>query len=463
MKKLFTLMVVVVAVATACQKEGLDAPKQSNETSTELAIVNSKTTRSYDEALKIAEDALQLVDGDDTRATKRRVIKRTEGQTVMRSVTRGSEAAEEPIMYIFNNENDEGFTIIAANKDYEPLIAVTEYGNYTYGEPTGVEPFDNYMKDVVEAYSLIPPIIPIDPDDPDDPDDPYIPEPGCIVDTVQYNHVEYGPYLVTKWGQSGIYGSEASNGLAGCGPTAMAQIMAYHRRPSSLEITYTFREPDLELNWDELIEHYSGIGYSGLNGWYCNCGCDYETLSKLMREIGHRAGASYNDGQTSTDEYDIRDGFNNLNYTATVNNDLVFEITSWHSTVKSDIISDLSNRKPLIMCGVDDDEGHAWVVDGYMKHDHKFDYYFQNYDTTDPSDYVYSHSNENHYEVLHFNWGWNGRCDGWFSHGCLRTNNAMDYDDDSLNNNIDYNFIWQNELIQNIAPTWTIIPITPVQ
>ena len=98
---------------------------QQNQ-SIELADSN---TRSYDEALAIAEDALILLESNETRSTTKRVIKRNEGQTVMRPVTRGSETQEEPIMYVFNNEDNQGFTIVAADRSQQPLIAVTEYGN----------------------------------------------------------------------------------------------------------------------------------------------------------------------------------------------------------------------------------------------------------------------------------------------------------------------------------------------
>ena len=142
MKRLLLSWTVVAVAATSCQKEVVynDTPVQNQS----VELVNS-CTRSYDEALAIAEDALKLLEGEETRSTTRRVIKRNEGQTVKRPVTRGSETSDEPIMYVFNNEDNQGFTIVAADRSRDPLIAVTELGSYTYGEPTGVEAFDAYM------------------------------------------------------------------------------------------------------------------------------------------------------------------------------------------------------------------------------------------------------------------------------------------------------------------------------
>ena len=151
MKRLLLSLAVVVVAAASCQKDFVYNDNVKEKESVELTA-----TRSYDEALKIAEDALSLLDGIETRSGKKRVIKSAEGQTVMRPVTRGSETTEEPIMYVFNNENDEGFTIVAADRSQQPLIAVTEQGNYTYGEPTGVEPFDLLMEDVATTLSINP-------------------------------------------------------------------------------------------------------------------------------------------------------------------------------------------------------------------------------------------------------------------------------------------------------------------
>ena len=133
MKKFYLLLATVAVAATSCQKDVVynDTPQQNQS----IELVNSNT-RSYEEALAIAEDAITLLEGDDTRSTTKRVIKRNEGQIVMRPVTRGGEASEEPMMYVFNNEDNQGFTIVAADRSQQPLIAVTEYGNYTYGEST---------------------------------------------------------------------------------------------------------------------------------------------------------------------------------------------------------------------------------------------------------------------------------------------------------------------------------------
>ena len=100
MKRCFCILALGAIVFASCQREEVFVDRP-NEVKSDVLVVDTKT-RSYDEALAIAEDALKLLEGDETRSTNKRVIKRSEGQTVMRPVTRGSETEEEPIMYVFN-------------------------------------------------------------------------------------------------------------------------------------------------------------------------------------------------------------------------------------------------------------------------------------------------------------------------------------------------------------------------
>ena len=153
MQKICIFALTLAMVVVSCQKE---VAIDGNSVEPTTADATQSVTRSYDEALAIAEDALKLLEGDDTRSAKQRSIKRDEGQIVYRPTTRGTEAEAEPIMYVFNNENNEGFTVVAANRSIYPLIAVVESGNYTYGEPTGVEPFDLLMEDVTNTLSILP-------------------------------------------------------------------------------------------------------------------------------------------------------------------------------------------------------------------------------------------------------------------------------------------------------------------
>lgn len=455
MKKIILTLAVVAVAAMSCQKDFVynDRPKEKDG-------VELTATRSYDEALKIAEDALSLLEGEDTRSTKKRVIKRTEGQTVMRPVTRGSETTEEPIMYVFNNENDEGFTVVAANRSQQPLIAVTEQGNYTYGEPTGVEPFDLYIDGIATQLMVIPTPIPL-------PDLPLIPTPGCISDTVYYNHSKVDAMLSTKWGQSGIYGQLCPNGLSGCTNTAAVQIMAYHKHPDFLLTTYrgVHNTDAITIDWDELLLHTEGIGTynSSLNKYVCNCGCNYEHISIIMREIGYRANTSYNFDDPNTEENELGSGadelaIRNVLFITGFGNPIHVENITFEN-YRDVIYQNLDNNMPMYVSGFQaTGAGHAWVIDGYEHKSYRIDYYRSN-PNYNPNivynpepEYVYDFTHEYESNLLHFNWGWNGNCDGWFAYGCFVPKDGQNYDDDNEANSSNYNFNQLINLVYNINP-----------
>lgn len=454
----FYLLALMAMVAISCHREVevIDPmPSPSEDVTAEITPLNVRT---YDEALAIAEDALKMVDGDDTRSANKRRIMRNSGQVVSLPVTRGGEdVGEQPIMYVFNNENNEGFTIVAAEKSRQPLIAVTESGNYTYGEPTDVDAFDAYIDGVVERMVVTPgtPITPIP---------PIPPTPAYITDTVRYDYTSVGPLLSTKWGQSGIYAREIPLGRAGCVPIAIAQVMAYHRYPYTLELTYKTPSTTISLNWTNILKHVSGNGY--LSGLYCcDCGCDYDALSKMIKEIGVRAGIDYSlppiggDVSVSAGIEDAIRVLHQMGYSATEFVP-IFDI----QTYMSDLLSDLQDGRPALLAGHDSsvDEGHMWVADGYKYMDYEIDFYRENPNYNpiifngEPQ-YVYEYTITAHNEWVHLNWGWNGMCNGWFDLDYYATDNADVYDDPNVNNNHDYNFRYNIELIYEIYPEFNIV------
>lgn len=457
MKKMCLFMLVMAVFITSCQKDVICHCIPNNNNG--LTVENSMT-RSYEEALQIAEDAIDLLEGDQTRIRKHRTIKRNEGQIVTRAITRSGETREEPVMYVFNNENDEGFTIVSADRSKQALIAVTEKGNYSYGTPTGIEPFDLYVEEI--AAQLMSGFTPAPL-----PDVPSIPSIGGLCDTIYCNYSKVDAMLTTKWGQSGIYGNLCPNGLSGCSNTAAVQIMAYHKYPSLLFLTYLGVNDftAITIDWDNILCHDEGIGTynSSLGKYVCNCGCNYEHISAIMREVGFRANTSYNFDDPSTpknergsgaDELAIRNVFFILGFGNPVHVEgVTFE------DYQDVIYSNLDNKMPMYVSGFQSTGGgHAWVIDGYEHKSCRIDYYRDN-PNYNPNDiynleprYIYDFTYENKSNLLHFNWGWDGSCDGWFAYGCFAPNDGQDYDDDSELNHSIYNFDQWINLVYNIQP-----------
>lgn len=436
MRKILLTLAAMAIIAVSCQKEvsHIELPRE-NETE------DVTSTRSYNEALQIAEDALNLLEYKDTRSSKNRVIKRDEGQIVMRPVTRGNETTEEPIIYVFNNENNEGFVIVAADRSQQPIIAVTEEGNYTYGIPTGVEAFDEYINNTIEVMSYIPTLPPVI----DIPN----PNPSVYTDYIDI-HEEVEPLLSTKWGQGGIYGQFASNNLAGCTITAIGQVMAYHQHPHYITITHDGSNQNLHLDWVEILKHKSGLEE---NDSTC-LNSTHTTIGHFLREIGYRCGANYHSTGTGLFLRDTQPLLSLWGYNQGTTRD-ISSVWLIFDTIKNN----LNNDKPICITGYDpdnDNDGHTWVIDGYRYTSVGYVEYSLNpdYNRNDPlsgPEYIVTSSNIQTTGLLHYNWGWNGTCDGWFNLNCYEMDNAEEFDR-SYGNSSQYNFDYELSVLYNVYP-----------
>ena len=121
--------------------------------------VIDNNTRTYDEALSIAQRAAEYIDkwNNIPISSRRRVKTKNDNQVICTSKTIKSEDGLDTLMYIFNFENDKGFAIVSANKATEELLAITEKGNYTQdSDETGFGMFmdlaENYIKKQQKEY-----------------------------------------------------------------------------------------------------------------------------------------------------------------------------------------------------------------------------------------------------------------------------------------------------------------------
>lgn len=442
MKRFYLFLLSIAVVLVACQKENSDVVIEVSFDAEDAECVGR--VRSYCDALKLAEELLLEFDGEMTRSSHGgRKIMADQGQCIMRSVTRNGEVVEEPMIYIFNNENDEGFIIVAADRTVSPVIAITESGNYTYGEPTGNESFDMYMGGAIaELESLLPP--------PTGPITPIINHYYVTREEVQ----EKEPLLSTKWGQWGIFDNYCPNGApAGCVIMAMLQIMAYHEYPASFTTTYSSDYPyggsTITLNWDVLLQHTEE--HSDTDA----CNPYHYQLSALSREVGERVDCDYGLLTTGAPIENVIPAFQSLGYSTGI---LI------ESEDNEEVIYDeLDDNRPLLMGGYRSNgsslTGHVWVVDGY--YDYKYIVETYSYGGMGiispvmpapgvPEGYTLTNTSVTRTQMLHINWGWDGRCNGWFNLGNYVTNDAEEYDSQSHDNTLEYSYMLYNDIVYNI-------------
>ena len=225
------------------------------------------------------------------------------------------------------------------------------------------------------------------------------------------------PLIQTKWNQNKYYnnlcpsatGGPDGHAYTGCVATAMAQIMKYHNYPSKGigSHSYTWNSQDLSADFGETTYDWDNMGlyyeyyFSDANAntntatWLDNT---YHTPEKvaavatLMYHCGVSINMDYGGGGSSASTEAVATALKTyFNYSPSISYKQKGNFTSdeWIAMVKAE----LDANRPLQYRGsTGSGGGHSFVCDGY--------------------------DNNNYF---HFNWGWAGSLDGYFSLDNLNT------------------------------------------
>lgn len=408
MRKAIYLFAALIVVVLSCNKEEHYINKLSDVSEGRVVIRDLETATMW------AEKSLSLLGPQTKNGASIRSIESHE--VILRPGTKTGFSSSDTLLYVFNFEDSSGFSIIAANESEEPIIGIAEKGHYTKRHPSGVNGFDLYLAGVMERLSSE--------RGPGQPFRWY--EDVMVGDSVDRN-------VGVKWGQEDIYGYYCPNYIAGCAPTAIAQIMAYHQYPSSFIASVNMggdylAGESVSLNWTGIKTHID------LHTDSLSCNQYHKQISALLREIGYAANTNYTSpNSSSTSTNNVPGAFEHFGYT-----------TSSPVLVNSNSISTLTSCiksfGPVCMRGsrVQNDTliGHAWVADGYKD----FAYYHNGYSwaTNGDEPFMFEHTLIRESHVLHINWGWDGDCNGFFNFNSYDIDNAVIYDDTHNNSGRNY-------------------------
>lgn len=218
---------------------------------------------------------------------------------------------------------------------------------------------------------------------------------------------EIKPLLKSHWGQGYPYNTQCGGKEAGCGAIAIAQILTYWHYPD-----YAY---NLKISW-QTIENEIDKSY-GFSENYIN---NVSTLVLMARE-----GIKTNKDGGAKDH-------NVLQYLRRINCSSQQQMYDYKYYKVKDA---LDYKMPVLMGGYRDKtngKGHYWIADGYI------DRYVTKNETIT---YLYIIHNDNgsveqrleespisvtnHYELLHINWGWNKKGDGYYNSGVFNTDRQM--------------------------------------
>lgn len=424
MKKLFLFTLIFGAFACSETDNSMVVPQQETTQSAPLTRLRSER-EAIVAAIKTADKLYPKVSSRSARTI-----------ASIKAITSISSRSGDidTLIYVVNFEDNGGYALISAPRAADEVLAVVGVGAYDPEEGSdnpGLNFFLDAANDYVSTLAWTGDIggdtIPRLPTE-DDMHDAFLVKRDTIAEYGGRHHIpdDFG------WGQGGIYGAYCSNKLAGCGPVAIATIMAYINSffypTTEMQYTFTGRDLDSEvIDWPQIYKHRrightikewnSKIGDSVLVYYpsICHESSQYnvhKTIGRIMRQIGQIAGSNYDPKKgTGTDARKVPDALKRLLPTPIT----VGSLKNFNSVKVMQSI----DRGLLYMSGAtSNNEGHAWVADGY--------YYIKTNITTATWDFDkkqwYGYKTETRERSLtYFHWGWHGHDDGYYANNVFET------------------------------------------
>lgn len=293
------------------------------------------------------------------------------------------------VFYVFNFSAG-GYILISADDAAIPVLGYSENGTYNENNlPVQmVDWLDGYAK---EIQNII---------------DRQLSNKQTVKEWNKINFNDFpetklavAPICTTTWDQSPYYNdvvelSTATNVYVGCVATAMGQIMKKWNYPTIGVGTHTYTD----ATYGVLSADYGTTTYN----WgsmpvalsFASTNAQKTAVGTLLYHCGVAVNMQYStsgSGAYSSDVPDaLMDHFNYQN-SAEIQYMAAFTSTAWKDLLKAE----LDAGRPVLYSGDDGSSGHAFVCDGYNASDQ-----------------------------FHFNWGWSGTGNGYFTIGSLNTSNG---------------------------------------
>lgn len=276
--------------------------------------------------------------------------------------------------YIFSNEAG-GFVIISGDERTEDVLGYSSEGVFD------ADNMPENMKGWLDEYAS---------------QIAYIQEHGLSSSSIRKieSYPAIDPMLTTTWDQGSPYNDECPDFfgqgkcVTGCGATAMAQLMYYHREKSVTETlatipAYTTQSYSINvdaipagspIDWDNMLDSYNGS----------EAPAEKLAVANLMKYCGAAVKMDYSRNSSSSSHNDVLlalKAFFNYNFNTTWEyRDSYSSDEEWGNL----IYTELTDNRPVMYSGDSDNGGHFFICDGY-----------------DGAGFY------------HINWGWGGD-DGYF-------------------------------------------------
>ena len=292
-----------------------------------------------------------------------------------------------PAIFVFNNNDDNGFVLVSAEDDARTILGYSDQGHFDKENvPENMQFWLQMYADELARYEANKPILQAGQA-----------SMGGKKHVASATYPTITPILGTvEWGQGTPFNNKCPqiNGeraVTGCVATALSQIMYAHKYPTKGTGSHSYTSETEELtvsanfgnttyDWANMIPNYSG-SYTTTQA---------NAIATLMHHVGVAADMDYTvDGSGAVSSIALAAITEYFGYNKAINvlpKDFMKE-----EDILQEVASDLQLGRPVYVSGSTvNQEGHAFVCDG-MKSD----------------------------GYLHINWGWNGVANGYFSLSAL--------------------------------------------
>lgn len=405
-KRIILLLCLLWFGFNSCTEEIISETNIPND----LIKLSSRITPS--EAIKIADSYLDLF-FPQTRSTSGKSTPTLEVYG-LNSITRSSDRAElDTILYILNYP-EKGFVLVGADRMAENLIyGISDTGTFHLQDTIDFPELKTLIKTIENAVI----------------EDVELSTRSSIINShdnrVWRIQQRIEKPVEFKWGQGSPFNqycftTNGQQALAGCGPVAVSQIMAYHKYPTHHENTRTgaiYTYP-----WDQM-KYITDISSAYSQPAIA------QQVARFIEQVGSECYANYGVSATSTYLYNCITALEEMGYmVAPVNGNksIYYDINQ--------VKESLSTIGPVLMTGQSDQGGHAWVIEGYLRM----------YDITP------NVTSTGMKELLKCNWGWNSRADGYYISGIFDTRQGGYVEGNGTSGN--YDFYYGLQMVPKIYP-----------
>jgi hypothetical protein len=295
---------------------------------------------------------------------------------------------EIPLFYIYNINQTEGYVIVTADDNIQPILGYSESSYFDANDiPINMAKWlENYKKEIEYIINT------------QAPANDEIETKWRTLKNGTYasssRMIFVNPLLTTTWSQSPYYNSLCPGGsVTGCVATAMAQVMKYWNHPAQGSGFHSYNENDYgtlsasfggtTYNWSNMPNAVNSNNTAVATLMY-HCGVSVD-MNYSPQVSGAWVANVYNPNNAATSEYALETYFN---YSTALQGVLrsSYSEANWINLMKTE----LNAGRPILHAGFGTGGGHAFVCDGF-----------------DNNDY------------FHFNWGWGGNSDGYFWNNAL--------------------------------------------